>query len=151
GSAQVDGNGLVPLIRKKVVDRSPDTVDARIGDHDIQSAVTGNQTLDRRSYLIFFRDVSRQSDGLAAGSFDLVADPLHLAFSSAESADPCAFRGEFQCACPSDSGTGTGYERNFSGKFHMLLLRIVRSAILRGHHCNARDGRWFRPGVAEKE
>ena len=59
-AAQVDGDRLVPLLARDVLDRRPGTVDAGIGNHGVKTTEPCDEALHGRVHLVFVGNIGVQ-------------------------------------------------------------------------------------------
>jgi hypothetical protein len=93
---QIDPDGVVPLGRLEFLDRRPDTVDAGIGQHEVEAAELALDLLEEVGHRLFVRCVCRDWQGPAAKVFNLLADRVDFILGAAHKNDVGASFGETQ-------------------------------------------------------
>ena len=94
GATQIRVDRTVPFLRLKLVDGSPDTVDARVGEDDVEPAEGLNQIVDRLAHLPFVGHVGHERERLAARLLDLLCDLSDLVFRVTQHTDHGSLTGE---------------------------------------------------------
>src|SRR5690606_17038396 len=74
GAVQVDVDGLSPLFGLDLVERRPDTIDARVREHDIEPTRGVDEALHRCRYLLGVGHVGLESRGLSSRSLYIRSD-----------------------------------------------------------------------------
>jgi hypothetical protein len=118
GSAEVDADGLVPLIGLEVVDWCPHAVDAGIGEHEVEPAILTVYLRDEASHVRLFRRIRGHDERAAAIGSNGVGDLVEFVAGARHENDRRAFMCEGPGGGLAKPGAGARYECNLAIKFH---------------------------------
>jgi hypothetical protein len=78
GTAQIDRQGALPFLDRELLDRRPYTIDAGIGEDDVQAFCGAHQALDRALHGACVGDIGDEDVSPAALLLDLGSDGPEL-------------------------------------------------------------------------
>src|SRR5690606_6685367 len=120
-SPQVHLERAIPFVRPQLVDRSPDAVNAGVGEYDVEAVETIDQFADTGFQRVRIRNIRAQWQSFAAGGLDLLGRLPDFGLGVAQRADPGSFPREPNRRRLADARTGARDQRDLPFQLHRTL------------------------------